>query len=423
MALVASIVELVNTANAWYPFSRSAFGGAITFACGWLTSELPLQAVGWSALRLVRAALQGHLRGAAGRTALGVVGLSWLALAGIYRRQQRSKTLLDSVVREAVGDRPETTGTTWTPSAVHQDTRAPRGGRRRRYVTSEGTFTYGDDGRNKLDVWRRRDLPEDARAPVLLQVPGGGWVSGGRRGQAYPLLTRLAEAGWVCVAMSYRLSPRHAWPAHILDVKRALAWIKANIAEHGGDPDFITITGGSAGGHLAALAALTPADKSLQPGFEEADLAVAAAVPLYGRYDWVSSEGPGRKALVSLVGRYIISRPINDALDVFQAASPLLRVQSDAPPFFVLHGKNDTVVPVEEARAFVDALRAVSRSPVAYAELPAAQHGFDFFNSPHARNCARAVHGFLDTVYAAAVQNPGCATRNDRPHPRTGGEQ
>ena len=64
----------------------------------------------------------------------------------------------------------------------------------------------------------------------------------------------LAARGWVCVTANYRLSPQATWPDHIVDVKRALAWTKANIAGHGGDPGFVVITGGSAGGHLCALA-------------------------------------------------------------------------------------------------------------------------------------------------------------------------
>jgi acetyl esterase/lipase len=417
--LMASALELANTLNAWRPFSRGAVPAAFAFVCGWPTSELPLHALGLSALRLASAARRGEIQGSAGRAALGLAGLSWLGLAGVYQRQLRSKAVLDKAVRDAVGERPDIV---WTPSAVRLTTSRPVVRRRRRYVSPEATFAYGDAGRfNKLDVWRHRDLPDDARAPVVLQVPGGGWVTGGRRGQAYPLLTRLSAAGWVCVSMSYRLSPRHPWPAHILDVKRALAWVKANIAEHGGDPDFVAITGGSAGGHLAALAALTPHDKSLQPGFEDVDLSVAAAVPLYGRYDWLTSEGLGRRELVLLIERYIVQRRIGEALEVFRAASPLMRVGPDAPPFFVLHGESDSVIPVEEARAFVDALRAVSRAPVAYAELPGAQHGFDFFESARARNSAQAVHDFLDTVYAAnrppkrlGTETIMSATRGDR---------
>ncbi len=85
---------------------------------------------------------------------------------------------------------------------------------------------------------------------MLLQVPGGAWASGNKRGQAHPLMSHLAELGWVCVSINYRLSPRHTWPDHIVDVKRAIAWVKDNIADYGGDPDFIAVTGGSAGGHL-----------------------------------------------------------------------------------------------------------------------------------------------------------------------------
>lgn len=79
------------------------------------------------------------------------------------------------------------------------------------------------------------------------------------------MMSHLAELGWVCVAINYRHSPRNTWPAHIVDVKRALAWVKAHIAEYGGDPEFIAITGGSAGGHLSSLAALTPTTRSSSP--------------------------------------------------------------------------------------------------------------------------------------------------------------
>ena len=130
---------------------------------------------------------------------------------------------------------------------------------------------------------------------MLLQVPGGAWAIGMRRPQAYPLMSHSPTRGWICVSMDYRVSPRHTWPDHIVDVKRALAWVKENIAEYGGDPDFVAITGGSAGGHLSALAALTPNDPQWQPGFEDADTSVVAAVPVYGRYDWFTTEGEGRR--------------------------------------------------------------------------------------------------------------------------------
>ena len=119
-------------------------------------------------------------------------------------------------------------------------------------------ISYGEYGKKYLlDIWRRPDLDRNGRAPVLLQVPGGGWTTGSQRGQAHPLMSHLAQLGWVCVSINYRVSPRSTWSDHIIDVKHAIAWVKAPIGEYVGDPDFIAITGGSAGGHLSSLAALT----------------------------------------------------------------------------------------------------------------------------------------------------------------------
>jgi acetyl esterase/lipase len=81
------------------------------------------------------------------------------------------------------------------------------------------------------------------------------------------------------------------------------------------------------------------------------------------------------------------------------------RVHSDAPPFFVLHGRDDSVIPVAEARQFAAALREASKSPVAYAELPGAQHAFDIFGSPRARHSAAAIERFLAWVYGASPAN------------------
>ena len=126
---------------------------------------------------------------------------------------------------------------------------------------------------------------------MLLQVHGGAWTIGKKEQQGIPLMQHLAAKGWVCVAINYRLSPRDPWPAQVVDVKKAIHWIREHIAEYGGDPDYIAITGGSAGGHLTALAALTPNDPEWQPGFEDADTSVQLAIPHYGVYDLAGSTG------------------------------------------------------------------------------------------------------------------------------------
>jgi acetyl esterase/lipase len=202
------------------------------------------------------------------------------------------------------------------------------------------------------------------------------------------------------VSRAYRVSPRDTWPAHIVDVKRALAWVKENIAEYGGDPDFVAITGGSAGGHLTALAALTPNDPEWQPGFENADTSVVAAVPIYGRYDWFTTEGEGRREFVGLLQKMVVKKPFRGNRQTYLDASPITRVRPDAPPFFILHGEDDSIIPVGEGREFAHALEEKSDEVVVYSEIPHAQHAFDFFGSPHGDFTAAAVGHFLDWVKA-----------------------
>ena len=268
-------------------------------------------------------------------------------------------------------------------------------------------ISYGEYGKkNLLDIWRRPDLDRGGRAPVLLQVPAGGWTTGSKRGQAHPLMSHLAELGWVCVSINYRLSPRSTWPDHIIDVKQAIAWVKAHIGEYGGDPDFIAITGGSAGGHLSSLAALTANDPTFQPGFEDVDTRVQAAVPFYGVYDFTRSDAL-HPMMVPFVGRSVLKQTWADYPESFRAASPISYVNEDAPPFFVLHGRNDCFIPVEQARSFVARLREVSRQPVVYAELPAAQHAFDIFGSARSARAAVAVEQFLAEIYTPTAPSTG----------------
>jgi acetyl esterase/lipase len=217
-------------------------------------------------------------------------------------------------------------------------------------------------------------------------------------------MSHLAELGWVCVAINYRHSPRNTWPDHIVDVKRALAWVKEHIAEYGGDPDFVVITGGSAGGHLSALAALTPNDPQFQPGFEDADTRVQAAVPFYGIYDFTRFDKTLHPMMPGLLIKSIIKQKPSTHRQTFEAASPVNHVRADAPPFFVLHGSNDSLAYVEQARTFVDQLRQISAQPVVYAELPFTQHAFDIFGSVRAAHTAVAVEQFLAEIYAAHLQ-------------------
>ena len=233
---------------------------------------------------------------------------------------------------------------------------------------------------------------------------------GEKREQGKPMMYELVARGWVCVAINYRISPKATWPDHIVDAKRAVAWVKDHIAEYGGDPAFVAVSGGSAGGHLCALLALTAGDPAFQPGFEEADASVDACVPFYGVMDMTgSAEGSGRygPGLLELLEKTVMKTSAAEHPEVFEAASPTCRVRADAPPFFVLQGRNDTLVPVDVARTFVAALRAVSGAPVAYAELPLAQHAFDVLASLRCQATTGGVAAFLNAARAA---KPSTAT-------------
>ncbi len=270
--------------------------------------------------------------------------------------------------------------------------------RQRRYVYRRGVH-YGDHPAQLLDVWRRKDLPTEP-APVLIFVPGGAWVHGRSMGQGSALMSRLAELGWVCLAIDYRVAPHHRWPCHIADVKTAIAWARANVDKFGGDRNFVAVAGCSAGGHLSALAGLTPDDPQFEAKLPEgADSSVDAVVGIYGRYDWEDRSTLERDRFVDFLEQVVVRGKIARRPEVFRDASPIARVHRDAPPFLVIHGSKDSVIPVEQAQIFVERLRAVSNSMVGYLELPGAGHGFDLIDGERAGVAAHATSLFLNQVY------------------------
>ncbi len=275
--------------------------------------------------------------------------------------------------------------------------------RHRRYLHRRGVH-YGDSPAQLLDVWRRKDLPAEP-APVLIFVPGGAWIHGSRTIQGSALLSRLAEQGWVCLSIDYRVSPHHRWPRHIQDVKAAIAWARANVDKFGGDRNFVAVAGCSAGGHLSALAGLTAHDPKFQAELPEgSDTSVDAVVGIYGRYDWEDRSTRERVRFVDFLERVVVRRRIKRHPDVFRDASPIARVHTNAPPFLVIHGSRDSVIPVEQARSFVERLRAVSRSLVGYVELPGAGHGFDLLDGARTGPTAHAISLFLNQVHRTRTQ-------------------
>jgi len=261
---------------------------------------------------------------------------------------------------------------------------------------------YGNHPRQQLDIYRSAAASHHSeKRPVLLHVHGGAWMVGHKKQQAQPLMHYLAQRGWLCVDINYRLAPKDRFPAYLIDVKTAIVWLKNTIAIYGGDPDFIAITGESAGGHLCALAALTANQPAFQPGFELSDTRVQAAVPLYGIYDFINTHNArDGVTLEGFLSRCVMPRSVKDDPDLWRQASPLHQINEQAPPMFVIQGANDCLALVDEARDFVAALQEKSQSPVVYAELPGAQHAFEIFHSVRAEFTLEAIGIFLEDCYS-----------------------
>jgi acetyl esterase/lipase len=123
-------------------------------------------------------------------------------------------------------------------------------------------------------------------------------------------------------------------------------------------------------------------------------------VPFYGVYDMTNRDGRWHKDTVRrFFGPWILGKKFEEDPDAFHKASPMDRVRKDAPPFFVIHGSHDTLVPVGDARQFVELLRAVSESPVLYAEMLGAQHAFEVFPSFRTARVIEGVERFLHSVH------------------------
>jgi acetyl esterase/lipase len=279
--------------------------------------------------------------------------------------------------------------------------------RHRSGLTRVKNITFAEYGKKKvrLDVYKAADAQPGDKRPGVLQIHGGGWVFGDKREQGVPLLNHLAANGWVGINANYRLSPRAKFPAHLIDLKKAIKWYREHAEEHGADPNFLCVTGGSAGGHLAALVGLTPNDPEYQEGFEDIDTSMRAAVPFYGVYDMTNRKGHWHKDTVRrFFGPWVLGKKLEEDPDAFRKASPMDLVRSDAPPFFVIHGSHDTLVPVEDAREFVELLRAVSESPVLYAEMKGAEHAFEVFPSYRTARVIEGVERFLHSVHQQYVR-------------------
>jgi acetyl esterase/lipase len=293
----------------------------------------------------------------------------------------------------------------------------------------------GDSDRHLLcDIWQP---PADGPRSGLgfVYIHGGGWYCMDKDLGTRPFFRHLAAQGHVVMDVAYRLCPETDVYGMVGDVKRAVAWMKANAGDYGVDPERVVVAGGSAGGHLALLAAYVPDDPRLTPDeLRGAELSVRAVVSYYGAVDmratyekvtsiqdsrWKMSQiadavqrtaevmaryyvNGGRERANEGAGSTVFERLVDSSAqshsypeimacllggqpdevpEVYDLASPITHVSPTCPPTLLFQGTHDWHMPLSAARALYRKL-VDAGVPVVYVEFPQTDHAFDLVALP-----------------------------------------
>jgi acetyl esterase/lipase len=229
----------------------------LSFRLGLLLNEVPIVAFYWLVIWTALAVAQGDINTPGGRATLGLATLTTAGLAVIARRGLQARPAVEQAMAEALG-------ADWRSAidpelAARLRRRLPLArilllplSRRRLAVERVADIPYGDaDRRNLLDLYRHPAHPSGG--PVLIHLHGGGYTQGRKNTQSLPLLYRLASQGWVCVSANYRLRPAAQHPDHLIDLKKVIAWVRANGPGYGGG-----YYGQGEGGASSPLASVRP---------------------------------------------------------------------------------------------------------------------------------------------------------------------
>ncbi|MBB5957478.1 acetyl esterase/lipase [Saccharothrix tamanrassetensis] len=225
--------------------------------------------------------------------------------------------------------------------------------------------------------------------PVVVWIHGGAWLHGSHRATAdsppwlHDLPARVLDAGFAFASVQYRLSGETAFPGQLHDVKAAVRWLRAFGPDLGLDVERIAVWGESAGGHLAALVALTAAvpESEGTHGVTGVGSGVRAAVDFYGPTDLarMQAQSPPGSALDHDASdspeSLLLGHPVRADPARADAASPLAYATGNAPPMLIVHGERDRLVPFDQSRVLGEALRARG-APVEFLPVPDADHVF-----------------------------------------------
>jgi acetyl esterase/lipase len=369
--LTTVLIVGAATALLVFPVSKIRLFRMLSFWLGLFVNEQPHWFVVLLAASTGLAIAQGDLESTAAWVIAGIACLVMVGLLVLFSRLFYSRAPLRDALVRLGGPEPERLGS-----------------RRSRLVTlaaplafgwigakRTANIEYGPHGKaNRLDVYRPRR--GEVTGPTLIYLHGGRFRRGDKLREAQPLHRRLASNGWLVISANYRLNPEGTFPDYLIDLKRVIAWARSEGLDFGVDPGRILLAGGSAGAHIAAMAGLTPNHPDLQPGFEEADTAARGVIGLYGYYGGLNVPGGPKGSIPS---------------------SPRDHVAPGAPPFLLIHGDHDSVMPSPGGLALVSDLEAVGNR-AALAELPGAEHSFDLLRSVRTEDVVDAIQDFADRI-------------------------
>lgn len=210
--------------------------------------------------------------------------------------------------------------------------------------------------------------------PLVVLVHGGGW-SGGDKSSYHAAMRLLAGQGYAAASVNYRLAsaPRNVFPAAVEDVRCAVRWLRSHAGEHGIDPSRVAALGSSAGGHLAAMLGTAAEVEGLDGSCPLRDVSpsVSAVVAIAGPHD-IRTAGALDPSQRGMVENFLGVRPEADMRRAL-LASPAVHVDAGSPPFLLIHGTADGVVPIRQSRSMRDTLRAAG-VPATLVELPGVGH-------------------------------------------------
>lgn len=244
-------------------------------------------------------------------------------------------------------------------------------------------FGRGGERPLRLHLARPKKLPTKP-LPVVVWIHGGGWTGGSRDGGIGHCIMQ-ARKGYVGVAIEYRFSGEAKFPAQVEDCKCAIRFLRAKAKEYHLDPDRIGVAGHSAGGHLCALLGTSANVKELEGtgGWPEFSSRVQAVCDASGPADFVTWGDKAHPAVKGLLGGFVSEKSELAAL-----ASPVTHASKTSPPFLIIHGDQDDVVPVVEGRAMHAALQKAGAESTLLI-LPGVKH------HPYGKEMSQAMDAFF----------------------------